>query len=104
LKKTFCTVGMTAIGMFGNGGGWAIPFGVHTLDVALGGIEERPGIVNGHIEPRAYLDVTLSFDHDIVDGAPAARFTSRFKELIESGYGLDEFTIETNSSLHHEYA
>lgn len=88
LKKTFCTVGVTAIGMFGKGGGWAIPYGVHTLDVALGGMEEKPGIVSGRIVPREYLDVTLSFDHDIVDGAPAARFTARLKELIESGYGL----------------
>lgn len=90
LKKTFCTVGVTAIGMFGNGGGWAIPFGVHTLDVALGGIAEKPGVVNGRIAIRDYLDVTLNFDHDIVDGAPAARFTSRFKELIECGYGLEK--------------
>lgn len=88
LKKTFCTVGVTAIGMFGNGGGWVLPFGVHTLDVALGGIVEKPGIVNGRIEPREYLDVTMCFDHDIVDGAPATRFTARFKELIEGGYGL----------------
>jgi hypothetical protein len=35
--------------------------------------------------------MTLCFDHDIIDGAPAARFASRFKELIECGYGLDEF-------------
>lgn len=88
LKKTFCTVGVTAIGMFGNGGGWVLPFGVHTLDVALGGIAEKPGIVNGRIEPREHLDVTMCFDHDIVDGAPATRFTARFKELIEGGYGL----------------
>jgi hypothetical protein len=33
---------------------------------------------------------TPSFDHDIIDGAPAARFTQRLKELIESGYGLPE--------------
>jgi pyruvate/2-oxoglutarate dehydrogenase complex dihydrolipoamide acyltransferase (E2) component len=32
--------------------------------------------------------VTLSFDHDIIDGAPAARFVSRFRELIASGYGI----------------
>lgn len=88
LKKTFCTVGVTAMGMFGKGGGWAIPFGVHTLDVALGGIAEKPGAVNGRIEIREYLDVTLSFDHDIVDGAPATRFASRFQELISDGYGL----------------
>lgn len=88
LKASFGTVGVTAIGMFGKGGGWAIPFGVHTLDVALGGIIEKPGVVNGRIEVREYLDLTMCFDHDIIDGAPAARFTSRFKELIECGYGL----------------
>jgi pyruvate/2-oxoglutarate dehydrogenase complex dihydrolipoamide acyltransferase (E2) component len=99
LKQTFCTVGMTAIGMFGKGGGWAIPFGVHTLDVALGGIAEKPGAVNGRIELREYLCMTLCFDHDIVDGAPAARFTARFKELIERGCGLDELAaaIERNA-------
>ena len=98
LKKSFCTVGVTAIGMFGKGGGWAIPFGVHTLDVALGGINEKPGVVDGHIEIREYLCLTLMFDHDIVDGAPAARFTQRFKELIEDGYGLCE--QDPNASLH----
>jgi pyruvate/2-oxoglutarate dehydrogenase complex dihydrolipoamide acyltransferase (E2) component len=34
------------------------------------------------------------FDHDIVDGAPAARFTKRLVELIESGFELD--TIENH--------
>ena len=34
--------------------------------------------------------ITISFDHDIIDGAPAARFTQRLKELIESGYGLTD--------------
>ena len=44
---------------------------------------------NGRIEIRQYLDVTLSFDHDIIDGAPAARFTNQFKDLVESCFGLD---------------
>jgi pyruvate/2-oxoglutarate dehydrogenase complex dihydrolipoamide acyltransferase (E2) component len=35
--------------------------------------------------------VTTSFQHDIVDGGPAARFTQRFKELIESGFGLSGY-------------
>jgi pyruvate/2-oxoglutarate dehydrogenase complex dihydrolipoamide acyltransferase (E2) component len=34
--------------------------------------------------------LTLVFDHDVIDGAPAARFVHRLAELIESGYGLDE--------------
>jgi hypothetical protein len=44
--------------------------------------------------------MTLLFDHDIVDGAPAARFTQRLKELIESGYGLEECEVETKDSFH----
>jgi pyruvate/2-oxoglutarate dehydrogenase complex dihydrolipoamide acyltransferase (E2) component len=88
LKEMNGTVSLTAVGMFGSGGGWGIPVSNHTLQITLGGIAEKPGIVDGRIEIREYLSVTVSFDHDIVDGAPAARFIQRFKELIESGYGL----------------
>jgi pyruvate/2-oxoglutarate dehydrogenase complex dihydrolipoamide acyltransferase (E2) component len=42
------------------------------------------------IEARDFLSLTLTFDHDVVDGAPAARFTERLKELIETGAGLDQ--------------
>ena len=94
LKKSFGTVGMTSVGMFGKGTGWAIPFGLHTLDIALGGIAEKPGVIEGRIEIREYLCLTLSFDHDVIDGAPAARFTQRFKELIESCYGLIDLVKE----------
>ena len=87
-KRYGGTVGLTAVGMFGKGGGWAIPIDYHTLDVAVGGIAKKPGVVDGRIAIREYLCVTLSFDHDIIDGAPAARFVSRLRELVESGYGL----------------
>jgi hypothetical protein len=30
----------------------------------------------------------MAFDHDVVDGAPAARFAERLIDLIESGTGL----------------
>ncbi len=98
LKQSFCTVGVTAVGMFGKGAGWAIPFGVHTLDIALGGIAEKPGAIDGQIEIREYLCLTLCFDHDVIDGAPAARFTQRFKELIESGYGLCDLATEATNT------
>ena len=60
----------------------------------MGGIGEKPGIVEGHIAIREYLSLTVSFDHDTIDGAPAARFTQRLKDLIESGYGLGDSTVE----------
>ena len=94
VKKSFGSVGVTSVGMFGKGSGWAIPFGLHTLDVALGGIAEKPGVIDGRIEIREYLCLTLSFDHDIIDGAPAARFTQRLKELIECGYGLEDLMMK----------
>jgi pyruvate/2-oxoglutarate dehydrogenase complex dihydrolipoamide acyltransferase (E2) component len=84
------TVLLTAVGMFGEGGGWGLPYVQHTLGITLGGIAEKPVVVDGQIEIRECLSMTISFDHDIIDGAPAARFTQRFKELIETGYGLIE--------------
>jgi pyruvate/2-oxoglutarate dehydrogenase complex dihydrolipoamide acyltransferase (E2) component len=35
-----------------------------------------------------FLSLSVSFDHDIVDGAPAARFTQRLQELLQQGYGI----------------
>ncbi len=32
--------------------------------------------------------LTIGVDHDIVDGAPAARFAKELGELIEGGHGL----------------
>ena len=51
--------------------------------------------MDGHAAIREYLSLTISVDHDLVDGAPAARFTGRLKELIESGYGLGDSTAES---------
>jgi pyruvate/2-oxoglutarate dehydrogenase complex dihydrolipoamide acyltransferase (E2) component len=88
IKEYYGTVLVTSVGMFGAGSGWGIPVPNHTLQLTLGGIARKPGIVDDKIEIREYLSVTISFDHDIIDGAPAARFAQRLKELIESGYGL----------------
>ena len=97
-KKSRGTVGITAVGMFGKGPGWGIPLPSHSLWITVGGIGEKPGVVDGHIAMRDYLSLTISFDHDIIDGAPAARFTQRLKELIESGYDLDDSTFELERS------
>jgi pyruvate/2-oxoglutarate dehydrogenase complex dihydrolipoamide acyltransferase (E2) component len=89
-KKLTGTVGLSAVGMFGKGAGWGIPISTYTLNITVGGISEKPGVINRQIEIRQYLSLTASFDHDVIDGAPAARFIQRFKELIESGHGLHD--------------
>jgi pyruvate/2-oxoglutarate dehydrogenase complex dihydrolipoamide acyltransferase (E2) component len=90
LKRYFGTVALSSIGMFGSSGFWGIPVPNHTLQLTLGGIAEKPGVVDGRIEVREYLSVTMSIDHDIVDGAPAARFAQHWKGLIERGDGLGD--------------
>lgn len=89
VKRVAGTVSLTSVGMFGGGGGWGIGIGSHTTVLTLGGISHRAYPLDGRIELREILDVTLSFDHDIVDGAPAARFARRLRQLIESAEGLE---------------
>ncbi|MGZ3714639.1 MAG: 2-oxo acid dehydrogenase subunit E2 [Ktedonobacterales bacterium] len=92
-KDNLGTVGLTAVGMFGDGAGWGIPPAMPAaLMVTVGGIGEKQVIVDGHVAVREYLNLTVSVDHEIIDGAPAARFTRRLKALIESGYGLGDIT------------
>lgn len=86
LKDFYGTVLVSSIGMFGEGSGWAIPVPNHTLQITLGGIDEKPGVVDHQVVVRKMMSVTVSFDHDIVDGAPAARFMQRLKKLVERGY------------------
>ena len=84
------TVSVTALGMFGkNLTGWAIPFSSNTLNVAVGGIKEKPVLEDGKLVNYDFLNISIQIDHKIVDGAPATRFVSRFAELVENGYGLE---------------
>jgi len=64
----------------------------------LGGISRKPAFVEDRIEPREILNLTVAFDHDVVDGAPAARVLERLVDLIESGDGLSlvEHTIQAS--------
>ena len=88
MMERYGAVGVTAVGMFGkkNQALWVVPIvGGATIAVAVGGIVERPCISNGQLESHEHLCLTITFNHDIVDGAPAARFVKRFSELLMSG-------------------
>ena len=91
LKRTAGTTLATAVGMFGMGGGWVVGIvPLHTLSLTVCGITPKPRVVDGRIEVREVLAVTASIDHDVVDGAPAARFAKRLRELIEGADVLRE--------------
>jgi pyruvate/2-oxoglutarate dehydrogenase complex dihydrolipoamide acyltransferase (E2) component len=84
-KRLVGTTVISSIGMFGKHGGWGIGFlAYHTLGLLVGGIAEKPMAYKGKIALRDCLNLTLSFDHDLVDGAPAARFAQTLSELVEN--------------------
>jgi pyruvate/2-oxoglutarate dehydrogenase complex dihydrolipoamide acyltransferase (E2) component len=92
--STSGTVFVTAVGMFGKGhSGWGITTTPHSCGLVVGSMAWKPGVVEGRIEPRELLNLTVLFDHDVVDGAPATRFVRWLVELIESGYGLDDMNV-----------
>ena len=85
------TVGITSVGMFGGDhGGWGLSPTGNSLGLVVGGIAWKPAVVEGRIEPREILNLTVLFNHNVIDGAPATRFTRRLVEVIESGDGLIE--------------
>jgi len=51
--------------------------------LGLGKILEKPVVVNGKIEIRKMLPISLSFDHRVVDGAEAARFMNTIIDHLE---------------------
>ena len=85
MVKRFGAVSVTAVGMFGGDTQWFIPLSASTVTITIGGIVPRPMLLEGQLVEREHLCLTASFDHDIVDGAPAARFMRRFSELVRSG-------------------
>ncbi len=88
LKRFGGTIIVTSVGMFTRSGGWALTFALQSLAFAIGGIAVKPQVAQGGVTPRELLSVTILIDHDVIDGAPAARFASRLTELIESAHGL----------------
>jgi pyruvate/2-oxoglutarate dehydrogenase complex dihydrolipoamide acyltransferase (E2) component len=91
MMKRYGAVGVTAVGMFGakNQALWLLPLvGGATVGVAVGGIVERACVCDGQLEMHEHLCLTVTFNHDIVDGAPAARFLKRFSEMLMNGEQL----------------
>ncbi len=85
-KKYRGTVGVTCVGMYGGGTGWGMGVPSHTLGIAVGNIASRPALEGDRIVNHDFLNLTLDFDHRIVDGAPAARFVNRLKKNIEVNF------------------
>jgi len=78
-------VQVTAVGMFAGGAGFAIaPPTLASLVVVVGGLGRRPIAVDDQIVIHDVLDLTITIDHNVVDGAPATRFGADLRRLMEA--------------------
>ena len=55
-----------------------------TCILAVSRTVDRPVVVNGQIVIRPMMNLCLSYDHRVLDGAPAARFLQEIKHNIEN--------------------
>jgi pyruvate dehydrogenase E2 component (dihydrolipoamide acetyltransferase) len=54
--------------------------------LGIGRIHQKPVVVDGQVVVREMMALSISFDHRLVDGAPAARFLQRIKQFIEQPF------------------
>lgn len=82
------TFTITNLGMFEIDGFTPIINQPQAAILGVGRILSRPVACNGAIALRQMMTLSLSFDHRIVDGGPAAGFLQRVKQLIERPFAL----------------
>ena len=95
MAKIYGKVAVTAVGMFSKEAVWFIPHGSATVLITIGSISQKVIEIEGQHISREHLCLTASFDHNVVDGAPASRFMNQFLETIKSGNLIQ---MDTNNS------
>lgn len=82
------TFTITNLGMYGVESFTPIVNPPEAAILGVGAMADRPVGCDGEIVLRPTMTLSLSFDHRIVDGAPAAQFLQRVKKLLEEPYLL----------------
>ena len=88
IAKRYVKIAVTSVGMFSKEAAWFIPHGSATVLLTVGSISRKVIEQEGEFSSREHLCITASFDHNIIYGAPAARFISQFAETLKSGIFL----------------
>ena len=77
------TLSITNIGVFGVDGGTPILNPGESAILCMGAMKQRPWVHKGRVRPRWVVDLTLSFDHRVVDGDLGSRFLADVGALLE---------------------
>jgi pyruvate/2-oxoglutarate dehydrogenase complex dihydrolipoamide acyltransferase (E2) component len=81
-------VGITSLGMAGKINGWFVPISVHPVCFGLGPVIKKPVVKDEQIVIREIMNLTVLLDHDVMDGAPMARFMVELNRNVETGIFL----------------
>jgi len=87
-EYTGATFTVSNLGMFGIDQFTAIINPPEAGILAIGGVEEKPVVVDGALEVRSRMRVTMSCDHRAVDGATGAKFLQTVRAYIENPLSL----------------
>lgn len=93
LKADEMQGGVFTISSLGGIGGTFFTPIINAPEVAILGVsrsQRRPVYVDGVLAPRLILPLSLSYDHRVIDGATAVRFTTRLADLLGQGRHLAE--------------
>jgi pyruvate dehydrogenase E2 component (dihydrolipoamide acetyltransferase) len=82
------TITVSNVGTFGAEFGTPIINHPEAAILALGVIEPRPLVVEGRVEARPAVTLSLSFDHRVMDGAEAGRAVKALAEILQSPFKL----------------
>jgi len=82
------TFTITNLGMFGVDAFTPIINLPETAILGVGRIRPEPAVVDGQVTVRQMVWLSLTFDHRLVDGAPAARFLQAIVRYLEEPYLL----------------
>ncbi len=83
-EYTGATFSISNLGMFGIKEFTAIINPPEAGIFAVGGATPTPVVRNGEIVIRNIMNVTMSCDHRVIDGATGAKFLQTFKQMLES--------------------
>ena len=86
--KKMGNVAVTSLTMVGKLNGWFIHASVHPVSFGLGAVLKKPVAIGEKIEIREVLNASILFDHDVIDGAPMARFLKHLASSIENAQYL----------------
>jgi pyruvate dehydrogenase E2 component (dihydrolipoamide acetyltransferase) len=87
-EYTGSTFSVSNLGMFGIDQFTAIINPPEAGIIAIGGVEEKPVVIDGQLEIRQRMRVTMSCDHRVIDGATGAKFLQTVRRYIENPLSL----------------